>query len=101
MKQAENFENIKLEVQTIGFSSNERIQDRIKQMLDYLTRFSSGRIVYASVFMENKEGKSTEQKSVKVQLGVPGPDIVASSKGDDFLKLLADVQNKLVRQLKK
>lgn len=101
MNYTDNFEGIKLDVQAVDFTPEQKVEERIRKMLSYLTRFSSGKIVYASVFLEDKRAKSTNQKSVKVQLGVPGPDIIATDTGDDFMKLLASVQEKLARQLKK
>lgn len=100
MNYTENFEGIKLDVQAVDFSPEKMVEERIRKMLSYLKRFSS-EIVYVTIYLENKEGKSTEQKSVKVILGVPGPDIIASDRGDNFMVLLANVENKLVRQLKK
>lgn len=100
MNYTENFEGIKLDVQAVDFTPEKMVEERIRKMLSYLKRFSS-EIVYATIYLENKEGKSTEQKSVKVILGVPGPDIIASDRGDNFMALLANVENKLARQLKK
>lgn len=100
MNYTENFEGIKLDVQSVDFTPEQKVEERIKKMLSYLKRFSN-EIVYASIYLENKKDKSTEQKSVTVQLGVPGPDIVASDKGDDFMALLANVEEKLARQIKK
>lgn len=101
MNYTENFEGIKLDVQAVDFTPEKTVEERIRKMLSYLTRFSSGKIVYASIYLEDKPGKSTNQRSVKVQLGVPGPDIIASDKGDNFMALLASVEDKLTRQLKK
>lgn len=100
MNYTENFEGIKLDVQAVDFTPDKQVEERIRQMLSYLTRFSSDRIVYVDIYLEDKTGKTTEQKSVKVLLGVPGPDIMASDKGDNFMVLLASVEDKLVRQLK-
>ncbi len=100
MNYTENFQGIKLDVQAVNFSPEQIVEERIRKMLSYLKRFSD-EIVYASIYLENKQGKSTEQKSVKVILGVPGPDIIASDRGDNFMALLANVENKLARQLKK
>lgn len=100
MNYTENFEGIKLDVQAVDFTPDKAVEERIRKMLSYLTRFSSGKIVYASIYLEDKKGKSTHQKSVKVRLGVPGPDIVATDSGDNFMALLANVESKLARQVK-
>lgn len=100
MNYTENFNGIKLDVQAVDFTPAKEVEERIRQMLDYLPRFTA-KIIHASVYLEDKPGKSTEQKSVKVQLGVPGPDAFASATGDNFMALLADVEAKLARQLKK
>lgn len=101
MNYTENYEDIKLDVQAVDFTPEDAVNERIRRMLSYLKRFSSGRIVYASIFLQDKENKSTDQKSVRVQLGVPGPDLVASDRGDNFMALIASVEDKLARQLKK
>lgn len=101
MNYTENFEGIKLDVQAVDFTPEKDVEERIRQLLKYVSRFSSGEIVYATIHLENKDGKSTSQKSVRVILGVPGPDIIASDTGDNFMALLASVEQKLARQLKK
>jgi len=100
MNYTENFEDIKLDVQAVDFTPEKMVEERIRKMISYLKRFSS-EIVYVTIYLENKEGKSTEQKSVKAILGVPGPDIIASDTGDNFMELLANVEDKLAKQLKK
>ena len=101
MNYTENFEGISLDVQSVGFTPDARVEERIRKMLSYLTRFSSGKIVYAAIFLENKEDKSTKRKSVKVQLEVPGPDMIASDTGDDFVALIGSVEDMLARKLKR
>ncbi len=96
-----NHEGIRLDVQAEGFTPKEELQERILKMLTYLTRFTSEKIVYATIHMENNESYSTNQKSAKVILGVPGPDIIASDEGDNFMALIANIEEKLARQLKK
>lgn len=101
MNHIEEFESIKLEIQTVKFDADKVLLEKIREMIRYLKRFSSNRILYATVFLEDKQGKLSEQKSVKVLLGVAGPDIVASERGDDFGNLLNNVREKLIVQLKK
>lgn|SRR5690554_7826693 len=100
MNYTEHFQGIKLDVQTVDHEPGKEVEERIRQMLSYLLRFTD-KIIYANVYLRDKEGKSTEQKSVTIQLGVPGPDVVASDKGDNFMALLASVEEKLRRQLQK
>lgn len=101
MKHTEEFENIKLEIQTVKFDADEALLERVRSLISYLKRFSSNRIIYASVFLEDKQGKLSDQKQVKVLLGVPGPDIVASDRGENFFALINNVREKLIVQLKK
>lgn len=100
MNYTENFEGIKLDVQAVDFTPEKQVEERIRKMISYLKRFSS-EVVYATIYLEDKDSKSTEQKSAKVILGVPGPDIIATEKGDNFMALLASIEDKLARQLKK
>lgn len=100
MNYTENFEGIKLDVQAVDFTPEKQVEERIRKMISHLKRFSS-EIVYITIHLEDKGSKSTEQKSAKVILGVPGPDIIASEKGDNFMAMLANIEEKLSRQLKK
>lgn len=100
MNYTENFEGIKLDVQAVDFTPEKQVEERIRKMILYLKRFSN-EIVYITIHLEIKGSKSTEQESAKVILGVPGPDIIATEKGDNFMALLTSIEQKLARQLKK
>lgn len=100
MNYTENFEGIKLDVQAVDFDVAESVQERIRKMLSRLNRYFSG-ITHADIYLEDKAEKSTQQKKLSVRLGIAGNDPFASEYGDDFLALLADVEEKLRRQLEK
>ncbi len=58
------------------------------------------RIVYADVFL-NKDQDAVDHSEIKVQLGIPGPDIIVKTKSNSFEKSLGDAIKTLKRNLKK
>lgn len=100
MNYTENFEGIKLDVQAVDFEVEPEVQERIRKLLNRLSRYFSG-ITHADVYLEDKSAKATSPKQVSIRLGIPGNDPFASEYGDNFLSLLSTVEEKLRRQLEK
>ena len=100
MNYTENFEGIKLDVQAVDITISDTVQQEIRDMLMRLRRHIS-EINWVDVYLEEKAGKSTDPKSVRVRLGIPGQDAFASDSGDNFMALLKSVEEKLRRQLEK
>ncbi|MBS1487428.1 MAG: ribosome-associated translation inhibitor RaiA [Bacteroidetes bacterium] len=95
-----NFNGIKLDIQAAGIEVDTDMEERIKKLFSRLQRFYS-HISHADVYIEDKKGKSTNAKSIKIRLGVPGPDVFAEDAGDNFMALLSSVEDKLRSQLGK
>lgn len=70
----------------------------IELQLNKLARFYN-RIVYATVYLQ-KDPKALNDSIVKIQLGIPGPDLVVHEATDSFEKSLRLVINRLKRQIK-
>lgn len=100
MKHTENIVGIKLDINATGVELSDSIKESVRKSLNRLARYYS-KIEWADVYLENKEGKSTNKMNVKVRLGIPGNDPFASETGDNFQKLMAEVEEKLRRQLEK
>lgn len=100
MNHTEHFKGIKLDIQASNVTLEDGIHERIRGMLSRLGRIFS-EISYADVHFENKNGKSTNQKSVSVRLGIPGNDAFASDEGENYYAILSSVEDKLRSQLTK
>lgn len=100
MNYTEHFKGIKLDVQTVDITVNDTILERMRKMLERLQRHYS-EISAADFYLEDKASKSTDQRSVKVRLGIPGKDAFAEDSGDNFMALMTSVEEKLRRQLEK
>lgn len=100
MNHTEDFQGIRLDVQAVDFTPDEAVHKGIRKMLSRLSRHYSD-IEWADIYLQDKPNKSTHSKTVKVRLGIPGPDAVASDSGDNFMVLLSGVEEKLRRQLEK
>ncbi|TAN01949.1 MAG: 30S ribosomal protein S30 [Chitinophagaceae bacterium] len=100
MNYTENFEGIKLDVQAGSIDIEKNVQEEIRKLLTRLRRHVS-EITWADFYLEDKTGKSTNQKRVSIRFGIPRNDAFASDTGDNFMALLKSVEEKLRRQLEK
>ncbi|PWK18312.1 HPF/RaiA family ribosome-associated protein [Xanthomarina spongicola] len=100
MDYTENITGIKINVQAVDLTLGEDVKDTIRKAISRLHRYYD-RIEWADVYFEDKAEKKTQQKQVSIRLGVPGKDPFASEYGDNFHALLANVEEKLRKQLEK
>ncbi len=100
MNYTENFEGIKLDVQAVDITITNDIQQEIRDMIVRLRRHVS-EVNWADVYFNEKSGKSTDQRTVSIRLGIPGNDAFASDSGDNWMGLVKSVEEKLRRQLEK
>lgn len=100
MNYTENFEGIKLDVQAVDITIDDKLQQSIRDMIQRLRRHISD-VNFVDVYFTDKSGKSTDPKSIGVRFGVPGNDAYASDSGDNWMALLKNVEEKLRRQLEK
>ncbi|MCX7548955.1 HPF/RaiA family ribosome-associated protein [Xanthomarina sp. F1114] len=100
MEYTENITGIKINVQAVDINLHNDVQETILKSVSRLS-LSYDRIEWADIYLENKKEKSTQQKQVSIRLGIPGNDPFASEYGDDFHILIANVEDKLRKQLEK
>ena len=100
MNYTENFDGIKLDVQAVDVDIDQDLQQAIRDMIVRLRRYYSD-VNAVDVYFKKERAQSTEQRTLGVRFGVPGPDAFASESGDDWMALLRGVEQKLSRQLQK
>lgn len=100
MKYTEKLSGITLNIQAVDIEINENVKESIRKSISRLSRHYD-KIEWADIYLEDKKEKSTEQKQVSIRLGIPGKDPFASEYGDNFHILIANVEDKLRRQLEK
>ncbi|KAA3651830.1 MAG: ribosome-associated translation inhibitor RaiA [Bacteroidetes bacterium] len=100
MQYNENLTGIKINVQAVDITIEEDVKETIRKCISRLSRFYD-RIEWVDVYFEDKKEKKTQQKQVSIRLGIPGNDAFASEYGDNFHKLLTEVEDKLRKQLEK
>lgn len=100
MNYTENFEGIKIDVQAVDITVGDREQQEIRDIIVRLRRHIS-QVNWVAVHLTDKQGKSTDPKSVGIRFGIPGNDVFASDSGDNWMALLKSVEEKLRRQLEK
>lgn len=100
MSYTENYKSIKLDVQAVNMIIGETVKTEIRKILDHLSKYVS-EINWAEFHFEDKSANSINAKYLGIRLGIPGKDVFASDSGDNFMALLAHVEEKLRRQLEK
>ena len=100
MNYTENFEGIKLDVQAVDLDINNDLQQRIRDMIVRLRRHIS-EVNWVDVYFKKEADQSTNSQTLGVRFGIPGNDAFASDSGDNWMALMASVEEKLRRQLRK
>ena len=100
MNYTEQFEGIKMDVQTVDLSISDELQQQIRDMIKRLKRHIS-EINWVDVYFKKESSQSTDIRTVGVRLGIPGNDAFASDSGGNWSTLLKNVEEKLRRQLRK
>ncbi len=100
MNYTENFEGIKIDVQAVDIDISSQVQQEIRDIIVRLRRHVS-QVNWVAAHFADKQGKSTDPKTVGIRFGIPGNDAFASDSGDNWMALLKNVEEKLRRQLEK
>ncbi len=92
---------MKVQVQSIQFSADQKLIDFIQKKMEKLNRFFD-RITDVEVYLslEGKTGQ-VKDKVAKVKVNVPGTQIVATENSKLFEESVDLAVNSLARQLKK
>lgn len=100
MNYTENYEGIKIDVQAVDITISDSIQQGIRDSISKFQRHAK-KIDSVDVYFKEEANQSTNQKSVRIRVGIPGNDVFAQDEGDNWFELLKNVEDKLKRQLEK
>jgi putative sigma-54 modulation protein len=100
MNYTEQFEGIRMDIQTVDLNVSEELHLEIRNMIKRLQRHIS-EINWIDIYFKKEASQSTDVKTVSVRLGIPGNDAFASDSGNHWAELLKNVEEKLRRQLRK
>ena len=88
-----------IDIQAVGMTINENLQRRIFRMIEkfkhYFTKISA-----AYFYMQQSSKRITLPRTIKVRLGNPGLEIIASGSGKSWKTLMNRVEQKVIEQLK-
>lgn len=96
----EQFEGIKLDIQTVDLTISDKVQQKIRVMIKRLKRHIS-EINWVDIYFKKESSQATDYRTLSVRVGIPGNDVFASDTGNHWTELLKKVEYKLRRQLKK
>ncbi|WP_299759396.1 ribosome-associated translation inhibitor RaiA [uncultured Pontibacter sp.] len=100
MNYTEHYEGIKLDVQAVDIEISDAIQQSVRNSIDKIRRHIK-KIDSVDVYFKEEASQSTNSKSVRMRVGIPGNDVFAQDEGDNWYELLKNVEEKLKRQLEK
>jgi ribosomal subunit interface protein len=100
MNYTENYEGIKIDVQAVDIEISDAIQQSVRDSISKLMRHAK-KIDSVDVYFKEEANHSTDAKKVSMRVGIPGNDVFAEDKGDNWYELLKNVEDKLKKQLEK
>ncbi len=101
MQPDQNLDNVRLDIEAVGFTLDDDLQASVLDSLTKLQRFYKGDVITAEVYLKLEPNQRNNEKHVGIKYGVPGNDVYADDSGDDWYGLLNNVVAKLQRQLEK
>ncbi|MBB1284362.1 30S ribosomal protein S30 [Flavisolibacter sp. BT320] len=90
---------IKLDVQLTGVKMNDYLDRKIQGLIRKLQKTLPA-INWIDIYLK-AEPDAEIPRMVNVRVGIPGPDVVASDRGQQWKQLLRNVEKRLMRQLEK
>ncbi len=99
MNYTENFEGIKIDVQAVDIEIADGVQQGIRDAIGKIKKYTR-EINWVDVYLKI-EDHATDKKSIRMRVGIPGPDVFAEDKGENWAPVLKSVTEKLRRQLEK
>ncbi|MGF7216264.1 putative sigma-54 modulation protein [Spirosoma lacussanchae] len=90
-------DNIKIDLQTVGFSETPELLNQVENELRRVMRFRQD-IVAADFYLREEGRNPTNNKTVRWRLGIPGNDLFAEGVGPSWAAGLRDASDKLRRQ---
>lgn len=101
MQQDESLDNVRLDIEAVGFTLDDDLQASVLDALSKLRRFYKGDVITADVYLKLEPNQRSNEKHVGIKYGVPGNDVFADDSGDNWYELINNVTAKLQRQLEK
>lgn len=101
MPQDQNLDKVRLDIESVGFTLDDDLQDSVLDALSKLQRFYKGDVITADVYLKLEPNQRSNDKQVGIKYGVPGNDVFADDSGDNWYMLINNVVAKLQRQLEK
>jgi ribosomal subunit interface protein len=93
-------QGVVIEIQAVDMTINEKLQKKIFKMLEKFKRYFTN-ISWADFYMRQSPWRTSSPRTVKVRLGIPGPDVFASHSGNSWKPLMKRVEQKILQQLEK
>lgn len=100
MNHTQNYEGVKIDIQTIGIAMNEHLEQQLQKTIKKLKRFLP-EVNWIDVYFKRSNKHSTDPRRISMRFGIPGPDVIASDEGYSWKTMLKNIERKLLRQLKK
>lgn len=101
MQQEPNLDNVRLDIEAVGFTLDDDLQTSVLDALTKLQRYYKGDVITADVYLKLEPNQRSNDKHVGIKYGVPGNDVFADDSGENWYTLLDNVVAKLQRQLEK
>ncbi|MCH7411699.1 HPF/RaiA family ribosome-associated protein [Belliella sp. DSM 111904] len=100
MNYTENYKGVKIDVQSPSLDVSQEVQAEIRASIDKLSRFTQN-INALDVYFNAEGNGSKATTTIGMRVGVPGPDVFAEEKGEQWIGMLKSVTDKNIRQLQK
>lgn len=100
MNYTENYQGIKIDVQTQHVDISEDVQQEIRNNIDKISRHTKD-INFIDVYFKTEGSGSNIISIVGMRVAIPGSDTFAEEKGQNWIPLLKSVADKIISQLKK
>lgn len=100
MNYTENYNGIKIDVQAPNVDISNAVQEEIRASIDKISRFTTN-INAVDVYFKSEGHGATAEHILGFRVGIPGPDSFAEVRGENWVPMLKDAVDKLVRQLQK
>lgn len=91
---------MKWDFQTIGFTASEELAEHTRSKVEGLTRFYD-QMVGAEVYLKLDYNDKKQNKVAEIKLNIPGNDLYAENRSDNFEKSVNEATHKLESQIRK
>lgn len=100
MNYTENYRGIKIDVQSVHLDISDTVQQELRTSIDKLSKFTHD-INAVDVYFKTEGSGGNAQSVIGMRVGIPGPDVFAEDKGDNWISMVKSVTDKNIKQLQK